>query len=182
MTKVIRYIIFLLMCCILFSCSNDEEDKQRIPWAPVVFEIRINAEDETLKTPSNMAIYVSSKAEKDAYDAIITTNNVKNAKTFIAPRKSGEYVGISGLLVVSSPIVDSDGSPTLLVYDLCCPHEDSKSTTVYPTKEGYLVCNKCNTVYDPYSGIPQSGPSKESLQNYKWRKEQPYNGIFHIYR
>jgi nitrite reductase/ring-hydroxylating ferredoxin subunit len=87
---------------------------------------------------------------------------ILNHKNITSPRKAGEYVGYSGVLVICG--FDNN----YYAYDLCCPNESSKSIKVVANDIGQAVCPKCGTVYDiGYgSGAPVQGVSKYAMRRY----------------
>jgi hypothetical protein len=157
--KKINILILSCLLIILSSCSKEEE-KNRIPWAAVNYEINLNGADHIL-------------------------NNPTATKTYLSSQLAGRYVGFSGLLVVCGLTTYNSGAPVLYVYDLCCPNEGTKDAVIQPASDGLTAnCPKCNSEYDIISGIGnvKSGPSQESLQRYQAIPENPYNGRYSITR
>lgn len=159
MKKNIYILLFFNLLILLSACSKEEE-KNKIPWAPVNYTINIEGADHELKNATATKIYLSSQL-------------------------AGRHVGFSGLLVVCGLKTYNDGTPMLYVYDLCCPNEGAKDVQVVPNKDGLTAkCPKCNSEFDIISGIGnvKSGPSKEGLQRYQAIPESPYNGRYNISR
>ncbi|WP_165041889.1 hypothetical protein [Dysgonomonas sp. ZJ709] len=149
---------FIICVCITFLACGKEELKQTVPWAPVFFKVNLNNLDTELTA-------------------------LGGYKTFTKARLADEQVGFSGLLIVRNLINESDGTPILLAYDLCCPNDRMKEVRVSPQANGKAKCNKCGSVFNLYSGgNPESGPSESGLQRYQAIPERPYNGIFRISR
>ncbi|RHJ86517.1 hypothetical protein [Parabacteroides sp. AM08-6] len=128
---------FLTCFLILLACSCTKTIKTNIPPSRVYLRIDLRYEDK---------------------DLVGTLNH----KEFTAPRKAGEYVGYSGVLVVCG--FDN----VYYAYDLCCPHEASKTNRIVPDNTGKAKCPKCGTVYDiGYgTGAPVEGVSEYALQRY----------------
>lgn len=129
-----RFLTYLLIL-IAFSCTK--VNKSDIPYARVYLELDLRYEDKEL-----VGLY--------------------NHKEFTSPRKAGEAIGYSGVLVVCG------GDDVYYAYELCCPNEAERSTQIVPTQAGTAKCTKCETEYDTGfgTGAPTKGPSKHALQKY----------------
>jgi len=160
MKRIIYIFIFSLSFVLLSSCDSKEEEKHKIPWAPVNYTINIEGADHDLKNPATTKTYPSSQL-------------------------AGRHVGFSGLLVVCGLRTHSNGAPMLYVYDLCCPNEGVKDKQVIPSSDGLTAkCPHCNTEFDIISGLGnvKSGTSPEGLQRYQAIPENPYSGRYTISR
>lgn len=128
-------IFCILLLLLIFSCTKI--NKSDIPYARVYLELDLRYEDKNL-----IGLY--------------------NYKEFTSPRKAGEAVGYSGILVVC-------GTENMYyAFDLCCPNEAERGTKIAPTHAGTAKCPKCETEYDTGfgTGAPTKGPSKYALQKY----------------
>ncbi len=84
-----------------------------------------------------------------------------NYKTYTTKRSESDRLGYSGVLVVN-------GYDGFCAFDLCCPHEASRSVVLVPDNTGHATCPQCETVYSTAyaSGAPMSGPSQYPLRRY----------------
>lgn len=130
---------------LLFSCqASSYEPEQKVPPAPVYFEIHLMHENRSLLTPLSYEI-------------------------FDTPRLYEEMVGHKGLLVVHNV-----GSPThpFSAYDLICPHDYPDKIAIEIIEEGESLltgrCPKCQTEYDISMGMgqPIKGIGKYPLLQY----------------
>jgi len=128
---------FFVCFFILLACSCTKVIESTIPYARVYLTLDLRYEDKDIV-------------------------GILNHKSITSPRKSGEYVGYSGVLVICG--FDNN----YYAYDLCCPNEASKSIRVVANDIGQAVCPKCGTVYDiGYgSGAPVQGVSKYAMRRY----------------
>lgn len=143
----------------MLSCSDDDQNN-RIPWAPVNFRVDIGG-----------------------YDKELNTAGTSKAFTIPADFRPGGYnkLGFAGLVVVTNIFPDNSGRITLSAFDACCPYEAQQNIKISILAEGKAKCETCNSVYDLYSGGNVSqGPSRWRLKWYHVREQYPGSGIFFI--
>ena len=164
--NMMKYIV-VVIAALLFTACGKEEEKYKIPSAPVSFSIDLGYLDNHLDTGGNVGIYLKDSNTKKKYDELVS--DVKYVKTYLATRASlTSYAGFSGLLIIN--IGDGLSDTPFNVFDLCCPYEDQESIRVVPTDNITLVCPSCQSVYNLYSGARISGITSQSLQSYYIKK------------
>lgn len=92
------------------------------------------------------------------------------------PPTAGERVGFGGILIYTS----FDQDEPYYAFDLACPNEAEQNIKVVPNDLGQVVCEKCGTVYDIFTGtgLSANDPSKERLKKYKTSLQGDWLYIF----
>ncbi|MDR1881377.1 MAG: hypothetical protein LBR26_01160 [Prevotella sp.] len=153
----VKDILICTLALVVFSCGK-EEIRNVIPVEQVNFKLNLNSADAILRTPGNSKEYVNGKY----------------------PVLSGEYLGYGGLLVINS--FYATDRPDLLVYDLSCPYEASRSILVKASTDGNAKCSQCGRIYNLMErGRVISGSSGLHLQRYSVRPTSNPD-IFYITR
>ena len=145
MNKFKAFTLLLLLLWLPF-CSDDAP-RQTVPFAPVNFQLDLNGLDHSLKNSLSFKIFT----EQDR-------------------RTDNDRFGYSGVLVISGMGVTTDVTGTnFYAYDLCCPHEKNRKSTIIPEEDGTATCATCGSEFVTMYGLgtPQKGPATESLQRYR---------------
>lgn len=137
MRRIVLSLATLLACA---ACSKVEESD--IPVSPVYFTVDLRFEDKGL-----VPLYAH--------------------KSFTQPRKAGEAVGYSGLLLFHGTDNGVDGA--YYAYDLCCPYEVNRSICIEADDAGQAKCPQCGSLFylDFGAGNPSSGPARYPLRRYQ---------------
>lgn len=135
--------VLLIVFLVVVSCG-EETPRQTVPFAPVNFRVDPNGYDPILNNPHSYKIFTEEER-----------------------RLPSDRFGYAGVLVVS------DATGNLHVFDLGCPHEDSRQVVVNPEYDGNgyngkVKCTSCGSVFVTMFGLGsvESGPSTEPLQRY----------------
>ena len=134
---------FFFCLMVLLAASCGKVDVSNVPYARVYLELDLSFKDKDLVGALNFKEFTSA-----------------------AGQNYGTQLGYSGVLVVCG--FDSSGNTQYYAYDLCCPHEAERNTTVQADNTGWAKCPKCGTKYEiAYgSGTPSEGPSKFALTRF----------------
>ncbi len=134
---------FFFCLMVLLAASCGKVDVSNVPYARVYLELDLSFKDKDLVGALNFKEFTSATGQN-----------------------YGTQLGYSGVLVVCG--FDSSGNTQYYAYDLCCPHEAERNTTVQADNTGWAKCPKCGTKYEiAYgSGTPSEGPSKFALTRF----------------
>ena len=134
---------FFFCLMVLLAASCGKVDVSNVPYARVYLELDLSFKDKDLVGALNFKEFTSA-----------------------AGQNYGTQLGYSGVLVVCG--FDSSGNTQYYAYDLCCPHEAERNTTVQADNTGWAKCPKCGTKYESAygSGTPSEGPSKFALTRF----------------
>lgn len=125
-----------------------------LPWLVSCEKTRVNVESPVPKYRVNLDVNIMIDAP------ILNTQGgyfvVKE------PRKYGEYIGFSGIVVFHG------FDDRFYSYDICCPYEHKRDIVLEPSMAGIATCKECGSEYDIGfgSGQPTKVPAQVPMRRY----------------